>query len=215
MKEPFRADMELIRRRAREKMDEGAVTAAYKADRTQVIEVLNQVLATEIVCVLRYKNHYFMASGVHGDSVANEFLQHATEEQEHADQVARRIVQLGGAPDLDPRGLQTRAHAEYKVCDDLDEMIREDLAAERVAIATYSEIIRWLGDDDPTTRRMMEELLAKEEEHADELATLLEPTRRTAAAAQARPVPISSAASGDGRAGSRSSTGFTRGPGAS
>jgi bacterioferritin len=191
MKEPFRADMETIRRRAREKMDEGAVTSAYKADRVQVIEVLNQVLATEIVCVLRYKNHYFMAPGVHGDAVASEFLQHATEEQAHADQVARRIAQLGGNPDLNPETLHTRSHAEYKECGDLEEMITEDLAAERVAIATYSEIIRWLGDDDPTTRRMMEELLAKEEEHADELAMLLEPTRRHTVAAARQPVPVS------------------------
>ena len=174
MKEPFRADMEAIRRRAREKMDQGAVTEAYKADRAQVIEVLNQVLATEIVCVLRYKNHYFMAQGVHGDAVASEFLEHANEEQTHADQVAKRITQLGGNPDLDPKYLATRSHAEYRVCEDLEEMIREDLAAERVAIETYSEIIRWLGDDDPTTRRIMEELLAKEEEHADDLANLLE-----------------------------------------
>jgi bacterioferritin len=191
MKEPFRADMEMIRRRAREKMDQGAVTDAYHADVGQVIQVLNEVLATETVCVLRYKNHYFMASGVHGDSVASEFLQHATEEQQHADLVARRIAQLGGNPDLDPAGLATRAHAVYREGEDLDDMIREDLAAERVAIATYSEIIRWLGDDDPTTRRMMEELLAKEEEHADDLAMLLEPTRRRPAQAQRQPVPIS------------------------
>ncbi|HKE15029.1 MAG TPA: demethoxyubiquinone hydroxylase family protein [Kofleriaceae bacterium] len=200
MKEPFRADMEMIRRRAREKMDRGAVTEAYRADVGQVIDVLNEVLATEIVCVLRYKNHYFMAPGVHGDAVASEFLQHATEEQQHADQVARRIAQLGGNPDLDPAGLATRAHAVYREGDDLDDMIREDLAAERVAIATYSEIIRWLGDDDPTTRRMMEEILAKEEEHADELAMLLEPTRRRPVQAARKPVPLAgvsgSAASG-------------------
>ncbi len=192
MKEPFRADMEAIRRRAREKMDQGAVTEAYKADRAQVIDVLNQVLATEIVCVLRYKNHYFMAQGVHGDSVASEFLEHANEEQGHADQVAKRITQLGGNPDLDPKNLATRSHAEYRECEDLEEMIREDLAAERVAIATYSEIIRWLGDDDPTTRRMMEELLAKEEEHADDLANLLEPSRRHGAAEHRRAIPLTS-----------------------
>jgi bacterioferritin len=209
MKEPFRADMELIRRRAREKMDQGAVTTAYKADTTQVIEVLNQVLATEIVCVLRYKNHYFMAPGVHGDSVANEFLQHATEEQGHADLVARRITQLGGNPDLSPQGLHTRSHAEYRECDELEDMIREDLAAERVAIATYSEIVRWLGDDDTTTRRMMEEILAKEEEHADELAMLLEPTRRTAAGAERQPVPHAVSATGQPAAA------VTRGRGAS
>lgn len=205
MKEPFRADMEVIRRRAREKMDEGAVTSAYNADRAQVIDVLNQVLATEIVCVLRYKNHYFMAPGLHGDTVKNEFLEHANEEQVHADMVAHRIAQLGGNPDLNPAGLHTRAHAEYVECEELEEMIREDLAAERVAIATYSEIIRWLGDDDPTTRRMMEELLAKEEEHADDLAALLEPTPRRGVVEQRQPVPISAAAQ----------PGVTRGRGAS
>ena len=191
MKEPFRADMEEIRRRAREKMDQGAVTAAYKADVDQVVAVLNEVLATEIVCTLRYKNHYYMARGFHGDAVADEFLEHAQEEQAHADQVAQRIVQLGGVPNLDPQGLATRSHAEYKQCADVDEMVNEDLAAERVAIATYSEIIRWLGDDDPTTRRMMEEILAKEEEHADDLANLLEPggpRRQPGAQVQALPL---------------------------
>ena len=190
MKEPFRADMELIRRRAREKMDQGAVTSAYLADRDQVIAVLNEVLATEIVCTLRYKNHYFMARGVHGDSVAEEFLEHAREEEQHADQVAGRIALLGGVPNLNPEGLATRSHAEYRETTDLEEMIREDLAAERVAIATYSEIIRWLGDDDPTTRRMMEEILAKEEEHADDLSNLLEPTPRRQAAAQVQALPV-------------------------
>ena len=193
MKEPFRADMELIRRRAREKMDQGAVTSAYLADREQVISVLNEVLATEIVCTLRYKNHYFMARGVHGDSVAEEFLEHAREEEQHADQVAKRITQLGGVPNLNPEGLATRSHAEYKETTDLDEMIREDLAAERVAIATYSEIIRWLGDDDPTTRRMMEEILAKEEEHADDLSNLLEPSPRRHAGAQVQALPVGQA----------------------
>jgi bacterioferritin len=190
MKEPFRADMELIRRRAREKMDQGAVTSAYLADREQVVAVLNEVLATEIVCTLRYKYHYHMARGFHGDAVAAEFLEHANEEQAHADQVAHRITQLGGMPNLNPEGLATRSHAEYRETTDLVEMIREDLAAERVAIATYSEIIRWLGDDDPTTRRMMEEILAKEEEHADDLAMLLEPSPRHQAAAQLQALPV-------------------------
>jgi len=193
MREPFRADMELIRRRAREKMDQGAVTSAYLADRDQVIAVLNEVLATEIVCTLRYKNHYFMARGVHGDSVAEEFLQHAREEEQHADQVAGRIALLGGVPNLNPEGLATRSHAEYRETTDLEEMIREDLAAERVAIATYSEIIRWLGDDDPTTRRMMEEILAKEEEHADDLSNLLEPMPRRQASAQVQALPVGKA----------------------
>src|SRR5262245_16744831 len=215
MKEPFRADMETIRRRAREKMEEGAVTSAYKADPNQVIQVLNQVLATEIVCVLRYKNHYFMAPGVHGDAVANEFLQHAVEEQDHADMVARRIAQLGGNPDLNPQGLQTRSHSEYRECDDLDDMIREDLAAERVAIATYSEIIRWLGDDDPTSRRLMEETLAKEEEHADELAMLLEPTRRNAAGAQKQALPGAASANAQAQPAGPAQAAVSRGRGAS
>jgi bacterioferritin len=190
MKEPFRADMEAIRRRAREKMSDGAVTSAYMADREQVVSVLNEVLATEIVCTLRYKNHYFMARGVHGDTVADEFLQHAREEEQHADQVARRITQLGGVPNMDPEGLHLRSHAEYKQVYELEEMIREDLAAERVAIATYNEIVRWLGDDDPTTRRMMEEILAKEEEHADDLANLLEPAPIGQPSAQVKALPF-------------------------
>lgn len=169
----FQTDLETIRRRARDKMEDGAVTGAYRADRERVIAVLNEVLATEIVCVLRYKNHYFMASGIHAGPVADEFLQHANEEQGHADEVARRITQLGGVPNLNPDGLHTRSHAEYKEGGTLEEMIREDLVAERVAIETYSEIIRWLGDDDVTTRRMIEGILAVEEEHADDLANLL------------------------------------------
>lgn len=169
----FKADIEEIRRRAREKMENGAVTEFYQADREKVIQVLNEVLATETVCVLRYKNHYYMAQGIHAQSVAAEFLEHAREEESHADMVAKRITELGGVPNFDPEGLKTRSHAEYKVCDSLDDMIREDLIAERIAISTYSEIIRWLGNDDPTTRRMIEEILAKEEEHADDLANLL------------------------------------------
>jgi bacterioferritin len=169
----FKADIEEIRRRAREKMEDGAVTANYGADREKVIEVLNEVLATEIVCTLRYKNHYYMAQGIHAQAVAAEFLEHATEEQGHADMAAKRITELGGRPNMNPDGLQTRSHAEYSEGDTLEEMIREDLIAERIAISTYSEIIRWLGNDDPTTRRMIEEILAKEEEHADDLANLL------------------------------------------
>ena len=174
MAEPFKTDLETIRRRARQRMDDGAVTGAYLADRTRVIEVLNEVLATEIVCVLRYKNHYFMASGINAQPVAQEFLQHANEEQQHADLVAQRITQLGGNPNLNPEGLATRAHAQYVEAATLERMIREDLVAERVAIETYAEIIRWLGTDDPTTRRLMEDLLKVEEEHADDLATLLQ-----------------------------------------
>ncbi|HEU4731650.1 MAG TPA: ferritin-like domain-containing protein [Kofleriaceae bacterium] len=169
----FRADIEEIRRRALEKMEDGAVTAFYKADREKVIEVLNEVLATETVCTLRYRSHYFMAQGIHASGVEDEFLQHAREEQDHADRVAKRITELGGVPNLDPEGLATRSHARYGSGSRLEDLIKEDLVAERIAIATYSEIVRWLGADDPTTRRLMEELLAKEEEHADDMAKLL------------------------------------------
>jgi bacterioferritin len=170
----FKADLDTIRQRAREKMEEGAVTASYGADRDRVIQVLNEVLATEIVCVLRYKNHYYMASGFHGAAVAEEFAEHAAAEQGHADRVAKRIMELGGSPNFNPEGLHTRSHAEYKEGGSLEDMIREDLVAERIAVATYSEIVRWLANDDPTTRRMMEDLLAVEEEHADDLANLLQ-----------------------------------------
>jgi bacterioferritin len=169
----FKADIEEIRRRALEKMDQGAVTASYKADREQVISVLNEVLATETVCTLRYRNHYFMASGIHSSGVEAEFLEHAQQEQEHADRVAKRITELGGRPNLNPEGLATRSHAQYGEGQTLEEMIKEDLVAERIAIATYSEIVRWLGTDDPTTRRLIEEILAVEEEHADDMAKLL------------------------------------------
>lgn len=169
----FSADLMAIRQRAREKMNDGAVTGAYRADRAQVIEMLNEVLATEIVCVLRYKNHYFMAEGIHAGPVAAEFLEHAQQEQDHADWVAERITQLGGIPNFNPEGLGERAHAEYAESENLREMIEEDLVAERIAVETYSEIVRWLGDDDTTTRRIVEDILKQEEEHADDLATLL------------------------------------------
>ena len=169
----FKADIEEIRRRAMEKMEDGAVTAAYQADRKRVIEVLNEVLATETVCVLRYKSHYFMAKGVHAPGVADEFLEHAQEEQDHADRVAKRITELGGKPNLNPVGLAERSHAQYGVGESLLDMVKEDLIAERIAIGTYSEIVRWLANEDPTTRRLIEELLAKEEEHADDMASLL------------------------------------------
>jgi bacterioferritin len=171
---PFQQDLENIRRRARDKMSDGAVTGAYKADRVAVVDVLNEVLATEIVCTLRYKSHYYRATGIHAQSVAAEFLEHANQEQGHADIVAKRIVQLGGVPNLDPKGLATRSHAEFNEVQLLQDMIKEDLVAERVAIETYSEIVRWLGDQDSTTRRMMEEILSVEEEHADDLKTMLE-----------------------------------------
>jgi bacterioferritin len=173
MKQPFKTDLEAIRKRAREKMEEGAVTGAYLADRDKVVDVLQEVLATEIVCVLRYKNHYFMASGINAGPVAQEFLQHANEELMHADWVAQRITQLGGIPNFNPKGLSKRSHAAYEEGETLNAMITEDLVAERIAIETYSEIVRWLGNDDTTTRRMIEDILKMEEEHADDLANLL------------------------------------------
>ncbi|MGE0796862.1 MAG: bacterioferritin [Lautropia sp.] len=155
-------------------MTDGAVTANYGKDRSQAIKVLNAALATEIVCVLRYKRHAFMAAGIFAEPIAQEFMQHATEEQAHADQIARRIVQLSGEPDFSPDGLSTRAHADYVEGHDLKEMIQENLVAERIAIDTYREMARWFGDDDPTTKRMLESILSQEEEHADELADLLQ-----------------------------------------
>lgn len=170
---PFLTDIKTLRERARQHIEQGAVTDGYKADRKTVIKVLNESLATEIVCVLRYKRHYFMASGIHAESVAAEFLQHANEEQGHADLIAQRIVQLGGAPNFNPEGLLSRSHAEYVEGDTLIDMIKEDLVAERIAIDSYREIVQYLGNDDPTTRRMMEGILAMEEEHADDLVSLL------------------------------------------
>ena len=174
MPNTFELDLDKIRQRARERMKQGAVTVANTADVVRVIDVLNQALATEIVCVLRYKNHYYMARGTRGQTVAAEFLEHAGEEQQHADAIAERIAQLGGTPELNPKGLATRSHTEYREGDGLRQMVLEDLVAERIAIETYTEIIRWIGEDDPTTRRMIETILAKEEEHADDLAELLE-----------------------------------------
>jgi len=176
-KKPFLTDVQELRRRARKHIESGAVTPGYKADRDVVLRILNEALATEIVCVLRYKRHYFMASGINAQSVAQEFLQHANEEQAHADQIAHRIVQLGGAPNLSPEGLLTRSHAEYVEGDSLIGMIKEDLVAERIAIDSYREMIAYLGADDPTTRRMLEGILAMEEEHADDLVSLLEELR--------------------------------------
>ncbi|MFT3695951.1 MAG: ferritin-like domain-containing protein [Kofleriaceae bacterium] len=170
----FKNDLEAIRKRARSKMTEGPITDAYTADKKKVISVLNDALATEIVCVLRYKSHYFNAKGLNSEAVKDEFLEHANEEQEHADQIAERISQLGGEPDLNPGTMLERSHSEYKEGKTLVDMIKEDLVAERIAIETYNEIIRWLGTDDITSRRMMEEILAVEEEHANDMADLLE-----------------------------------------
>ncbi len=171
---PFLTDIKTLRKRARQHIEQGAVTEGYKADRKTVIKVLNESLATEIVCVLRYRRHHFMASGIHAEGVAAEFLQHANEEQGHADLIAQRIVQLGGAPNFNPEGLLSRSHAEYVEGETLLDMIKEDLVAERIAIDSYREIIQYLGNDDPTTRRMMEGILAMEEEHADDLVNLLD-----------------------------------------
>ena len=173
MNQPFLTDISELRRRAREDMDRGAVTASYGLDSEQAVGILNKVLASEIVCVLRYKRHYYMAQGIHAEGVAAEFLQHATDEQQHVEQVARRIVQLGGGPDFNPEGLLTRSVAQYSEGNSLTEMIQEDLVAERVVIMWYAEIARWFGDHDATSRRLLEELLAQEEEHADDLANLL------------------------------------------
>lgn len=171
---PFLTDIETIRKRAREHIDQGAITSGYKADREVVIKILNEALATEIVCVLRYKRHYYMAKGIHAKSVAAEFLEHANEEQGHADLIAERITQLDGAPNFNPEGLLSRSHADYVEGDDLVDMIKEDLVAERIAIDSYREIIDYLGANDPTSRRLMEEILAMEEEHAEDLSTLLD-----------------------------------------
>ncbi|HUR42128.1 MAG TPA: ferritin-like domain-containing protein [Verrucomicrobiae bacterium] len=170
----FVSDVLALRERARRHIEQGAVTEGYRADRDTVIRVLNEALATELVCTLRYRRHYFMASGLNADGAAAEFLEHANEEQLHADQIAARIVQLGGAPDFSPEGLATRSHAEYVEGNNLVEMIREDLVAERIAIDSYLEFIQYLGDRDPTTRRLMESILATEEEHAEDLSGLLQ-----------------------------------------
>jgi bacterioferritin len=170
----FLSDIETLRKRAREHIAEGAITPGYHADRDVVVKLLNEALATEIICVLRYKRHYFMAQGIHAESVAAEFEEHAADEQHHADQIAERITQLGGAPDFSPGGLATRSHSEYVEGGSLKEMIKEDLVAERIAIDSYREMVEYLGTNDITSRRLMEEILAKEEEHADDLARLLE-----------------------------------------
>ena len=166
-------DVKTLRIQARKHIEEGAVTAGYSADRTTVLKLLNDALATEIVCVLRYRRHHFMARGINAKNTADEFLVHSNQEQGHADQLAERIVQLGGAPDFAPDGLSSRSHAEYVPGGSLPEMIKEDLVAERIAIDSYRELIQYLGDQDPTTSHMLKGILAIEEEHADELADLL------------------------------------------
>ena len=169
----FTMDIKAIRARARQHMEEGAKTPGYKAKAETVVKLLNEALATELVCVLRYRRHYFMASGMNSESVKEEFLQHAEEEQEHADRIAERIVQLGGQPNFSPEGIASRSHSEYVEGKDLQDMIKEDLVAERVAIDSYRAMIEYIAGDDPTTRRMLEDIPAKEEEHAEDLASLL------------------------------------------
>ncbi len=170
----FVMDLDKIRRDARQHIKEGAVTESYAADKDTVLKLLNDALATEIVCVLRYKRHFFMAKGVNSEGVAAEFAEHATQEQEHADTLAERIVQLGGEPDFAPEGLASRSHSQYAEGETLTDMIRENLIAERIAIDSYKAIIAYIGDKDVTTRRLFEDILAVEEEHADDMADLLE-----------------------------------------
>jgi len=172
--QPFLTDIQTLRKRARDHIMQGAITPGYRAERETVVKLLNEALATEIVCVLRYKRHYFMATGINADSVAAEFNQHATEEQQHADQIAARIVQLNGEPNLNPEGLTSRSHAEYVEGENLVDMIKENLVAERIAIDSYREMINYIGNKDTTTKRMLENILAMEEEHADDLVGLLE-----------------------------------------
>lgn len=179
----FVTNLSEIRRRARQHVLEGAVTAGYQADREKVIALLNEALATELVCVLRYKQHYFLARGIQAEPVAQEFAEHAAEEQGHADRIAQRITQLGGDPDFNPSGLASRSASEYVEGGALVQMIEDNLVAERIAIDTYHEAIKFVGEKDPTTRRMLEDILAVEEEHANELADLLatlDPTRPAA-----------------------------------
>ena len=170
----FEIDLKRVRDDARRNIEQGPVTEGYNADRETVLKLLNDSLATELVCVLRYKRHYFMAKGIASESVAAEFAQHAAEEQDHADKLAARIVQLGGEPDFAPQTLAQRSHSEYREGTDLKDMIRENLVAERIAIESYRAIIRYLGDSDTTTRRIFEEILAVEEEHADDMTDLLD-----------------------------------------
>jgi len=182
----FLSSIKSLRDRARKHIEDGAVTAGYHADRKVVVTLLNDSLATEIVCVLRYKRHFFMANGINADAVAQEFLQHANEEQGHADQIAARIVQLNGEPNFNPAGLSARSHAEYVEGKNLLEMIQEDLVAERIAIDSYREMIAYIGDKDSTTRRMLETILAVEEEHAEDLVSLLVDVKKAASSVLAK-----------------------------
>lgn len=174
MTEANLTDVATLRSRARQNVENGAVTKGYDADRQEIIRLLNESLATELVCVLRYKRHYFMANGLKASVAANEFLEHATQEAEHADKLAERIVQLGGEPEFNPDLLSQNSHAQYVAGNTLKEMVFEDLVAERIAVDSYREIIQYIGDKDPTTRRIFEDILAQEEEHADDMADILQ-----------------------------------------
>ena len=191
---PFVSDIENIRKRARQDIDKGAMTAGYSADRETVVKLLNHALATELVCVLRYKFHYYMASGINSQAIKAEFLEHANEEQGHADQIAERITQLDGKPNLSPEGLLTRSHSDYVAGEDIVDMIKEDLVAERIAIDSYREMIDYIGADDPTTRRVLEGILAVEEEHAEDMNTLLEQLGKKGE--PAKPAPSTRASGG-------------------
>jgi bacterioferritin len=170
----FLTDVTVLREQARQQMDKGPVTSAYGADVSRVLDILQQALATELVCVLRYKQHHFSARGMNAEPIAAEFLVHSQEELAHAELIAARIAQLGGDPDFDPQTLTPRAHSEYRTADSLRQMVEENLVAERIAVASYTEMIAWLGQGDPTTRRMLEGILAVEEEHAEDLASMLD-----------------------------------------
>jgi bacterioferritin len=183
----FVSDIAELRKRARQHIEEGAVTSDYAADKNAVVKMLNDALATELVCVLRYRRHYFAADGLLAEAVKSEFLAHAKEEQEHADKIAERIVQLGGQPDFDPAGLSSRSHSEYKAGTSLQDMIKEDLIAERIAIESYTEMVTFLEGRDATTRRMLESILAVEEEHAEELSSMLKNVNEFAARSGKRP----------------------------
>ena len=169
----FTIDVQQIKNRARQHIEMGAVTSAYGCDLDTALKLLNEALATEIVCVMRYKLHYQMASGLNSESIANEFQEHAREEQDHVDRIATRISQLNGEPNFNPEGLAERAQTDYVRCESLTEMIQENLIAERIVIDIYNEMIRFFGESDPTTRRLLEHILREEEEHAEDLKNLL------------------------------------------
>ncbi len=172
--QPRLTDVKTLREQARRHVEEGAVTENYGANREKIVELLNEALATEMVCVMRYRHDYYVARGIHAKAAATEFMEHANEELGHADKIAERIVQLGGEPDFNPDTLMQRSHAEYRIGKTIQEAIKENLVAERIAIESYREMVQYVGESDPTTRRMLEEILAVEEEHADDLADLLQ-----------------------------------------